>query len=387
MDGDMVRRRGPAGAARGLLVSLGLALSFCVAAAQDAPPQALPEMDALLAKAREAIDSNHLAEGIRSYVGVIALFEASAPGQTAGTDEAAAARAKAEAAASELARIGARLSIEPASEWLDATGSQVAAATGRVGKADGLSPGLYLYENFGSGKSPVPDAPIHFEFTKNGGSIVPLVSTDAYGKANTTIASLDEPGKEAVVRAYPVFSSRGKTYAFRSVFRDFSFLPAAKTARVLAFASSELGQGGDALTVDSLVSALEPSGLRLSPYNGAMEMEGFRKALAGDGPTLASISSDAASPYVALALVEVGEIRQVELNGRKYNIFSATARAGFRIVRSDGHAVWALPIEGIRAQGGSRESAVADGYRKAREALMAELRKRADEIRDALAKD
>lgn len=378
----MVERRFSNAAGKALLLAILLAILLASgsipSSSQTDPANQAREAETLLAKARDAIDSNHLSEGIRSYVGVIALFEDSGLAE---------ARPAADAAASELARIGARLSIEPAGEWLDAKGTQLAGLTSLVGKPGALAPGLYLYENFGSGKSPVPDAPIHFEFTKNTGSIVGLVSTDAYGKANTTVTRLDEPGKEAVVRAYPVFSARGKSYAFKSVFRDFAFLPSAKVARIVAFASSELGQAGDPLTVDTLVSALESSGFKLTPYNGALEAEGFRKALGGDPAALAAIGADASSPYVALALVEVGEIRQMELNGKKYNIFSGQARASFRIVRADGHAVWALPLEGIRAQGGSREAAVADGYRRAREALMAELRKRSAQVEDALAKD
>jgi hypothetical protein len=353
------------------------AVVLCAAPLQAQTPGADAEMEALLSKAHEAIDSNHLAEAIRSYVGVIAIFEEARVPET---------RPKAETAAAELARIGARLSIEPASEWVDARGSQIAATTGSVGKPGGLSPGLYLYENFGSGKSPVADAPIHFEFVKNGGTILSLVSTDAYGKANTNLARLEEPAKEAVVRAYPLFGARGKSYAFRSVFRDFAYVPSPKTAKVAALENSELGSVDDPQIVDSLVAALGQSGLQLSPSGGKLDFDGLKKALGGDPALLASLGAEPDS-YAVLALVEVGEVRQLELNGKKYNIFTATTRASFRIVRADGQAVYALPLEGIKAQGPNRESAVADGYRRAREALMNELRNKAAAIAEALAKD
>ena len=342
------------------------------------PSAAETEASSLMDKARAAIDSNHLAEGIRSYVSVIAIHEESPSPAT---------KALADAAASELARIGARLSIEPGSEWVDAKGGQLAGASRAVGKEGALSPSVYLYENFGAGKSPVADAPIYFEFARNSGSVVSLVTTDAYGKANTTIARLDEPGKEALVRAYPLFRARGRTYAFKSVFRDFSFLPPANVARIVALETGEFGATDNPQVVDALASVLKPLGLQFVPYNGKLAQDSFRRAFGGDRAALSSFGAVAEEPYAAFVLVEVSPTRQMELNGKKYNIFTAEAAATFRLVRSDGTIVFALPLDRLKGQGGTPEAAVQDALRRAREALSPELEKRLPAIKAALEKE
>lgn len=348
------------------------------AALAAGPSAAESEASTLMEKARAAIDSNHLAEAIGSYVSVIAIHEES---------PAPATRALADAAASELARIGSRLSIEPGSEWVDAKGGQLAGASRGVGKDGSLSPSVYLYENFGAGKSPVADAPIYFEFARNSGSVVALVSTDAYGKANTTIARLDEPGKEALVRAYPLFRARGKAYAFKSVFRDFSYLPPANIARIIALESSEFGASDNPQIVDALSQGLRPLGLQFVPYNGKLAQDSFRRAFGGDRAALSSFGAVAEEPYAAFVLVEVSPVRQMELNGKKYNIFTAEVAATFRLVRADGTIVYALPLDRLKGQGGTPEAAAQDALRRAREALAPELERRLPAIKAALEKE
>jgi hypothetical protein len=347
-----------------------------------APPSlAISEIDDLLAKARDAADSNHLAEAIRAYISVIAIHEEGASSAT---------KDKAEEAAAALARIGGRLSLEPAGDWIDEKGAQVAALSRPAGKDGIKAPSVYLFENFGAGKSPVPDAPVFFEFSRNSGSIIQLVTTDAYGKANTTVARIDQPGKEAVIRAYPLFRARGKTYAFKTVFRDFAYLPPSNVARVLVLESSELGASDNPQVVDSAMAVLKSTGLQFAPYNGKLSPEAFRLAFGGDTSALAVLrgeSGESAASYVAFVLVEAAEIRQMELNGKKYNIYTCVVNTTFRLVRSDGTAVFALPLDPVKGQGGTREAAVSDGYRRARDALSPALQASLTAIRDALAKE
>ncbi len=108
------------------------------------------EMSAYLSKAQDAADSNHLAEAIRSYVTVLAIAD-----ENPSPD----AKAKADRASAELARIGTSLTLEPASEWVDPKGTQIAGSSRSLGKEGGLSPAVYLFENFGMGKSPVGRCP------------------------------------------------------------------------------------------------------------------------------------------------------------------------------------------------------------------------------------
>jgi len=357
-------------------LSLGLVLILALGSAVSA--DTLAEMGSYLAKAQDAADSNHLAEAIRSYVTVLALAEESPSPE---------AKAKAESAAAELAKIGTRLSLEPSGEWVDAKGSQLAGSSRRLGREGGLSPSVYLFENFGSGKSPVADAPIYFQFLKNSGSLVSFVNTDAYGKANTNVAKLEEPGSEALIRAFPVFKARGKSYAFQSVFRDFAYTPPANVIKLMALESSELGASDNPRSVDAAAQVLKQAGLQVQPYNAKLADEDFRKAYGGDSGALTSLGIDASSPYAGLVLVEVAAAKQVELNGKKYNIFTAMASLNLRLLRSDGTVLFTLPMDGVKGQGSSKEVAIGDAFRRAAEALGPALRKRLEEIKSSLSKD
>ncbi len=359
-------------------LSLGLVLVLALGPALAADTTPLAEMSAYLTKAQDAADSNHLAEAIRSYVAVLALAEESPSPE---------ARTKAESAAAELAKIGTRLSLEPSGEWVDAKGSQLAGSSRQLGRQGGLSPSVYLFENFGTGKSPVADAPIYFQFLKNTGSLVAFVNTDAYGKANTNVAKLEEPGSEALIRAFPVFKARGKSYAFQSVFRDFAYAPPANVIKLMALESSELGASDNPRSVDAAAVVLKQAGLQVLPYNAKLADEDFRKAYGGDSGALLALGIDASSPYAGLILVEVAAAKQVELNGKKYNIFTAMAGLNLRLLRSDGTVLFTLPIDGVKGQGSSKEVAVGDAFRRASEALGPALRKRLDEIRTSLSKD
>src|SRR5208282_3445847 len=235
-------------------------------AAAAATP-ALAEMDSYLAKAQDAADSNHLSEAIRSYVTVLALAD---------TSPSPDAKSKADQASAELARIGSRLTLEPASEWVDPKGTQIAASSRSLGKDGGLSPAVYLYENYGTGKSPVADAPVYFQFVKNSGSLV----------------------------------------AFQAVFRDFAYLPPANVVRVIALESSELGVSDSPRTVDPAAAVLKQTGLEVLPFNAKLAPDDFRDAYSGQAKALAALGVDAASPYAAFVLVEVAPARQMELNGK-----------------------------------------------------------------------
>ncbi len=351
------------------------ATSAAVSRAAAPREDLLAEMDKVLRTAKDAADNDHLAEAMRAYVSVIAM--AAGEGSSAG-------QARADAAAAALSRIGQSLTLEPGSEWVDAKGTQTAAGTRGVGSGAGRSPSVYLYENFGTGKSPVGDVPIRFQFIRNSGSIVSTVATDAFGKANTTLASLADPGSEAVIRAYPVVAANDRTYSFSSVFRDFVYLPPANAARVFAMASSELGDEDNPQILDAAIRALASTGLQLSPYDGALDPEAFRRAFGGDTAALGTLGIGADRPYAAFISVVVEPARQIVLDGVAYNIFTAAADVTFRLIRSDGTVVASVPLDPVKGQGGSKEAAIADAYRRASKALAAALESRASAIRAKL---
>lgn len=168
------------------------------------------EVETLLSKAKNAIDSNHLSEGIKFYISAYAI--ANSKGNSTKLNEISAI----------LSDIGARLSIEPHESWLNPDGSQKNANIKDLAKGSGLMPAVYLYENYAYVKSPVPDAFIRFEFISNSGKLTESVTTDSKGLANTNISSIEDRKMDIIVRAYPVFTDGKYSYAYKTVLRDFS---------------------------------------------------------------------------------------------------------------------------------------------------------------------
>lgn len=362
------------------ILSLALALAFSLAAsAADAivsEKTAAAEIDAHLSRAREAIDSRHLSEAIRSYVAVLAIC-----------DSFPAFRAKAEEAQSALARIGTRLSLEPSSDWIDAQGTQRSVTSRDLAKGLALSPAVFLFESYGDVKSPVPDASITFKFVKNSGSLIPSATTDAYGKANSVVASLDAPGEDAVIRAYPEFSYRGRKYAFADIFRDFAYLPSVKAAKIAVLERSEFGPSDAPRSIAAIATALEPTGIQLSPYNGTLSESLFLKAFGGESSALLSFGLSDSLPYAAFALVDVAAARQMVYDGKSYDIYTAEATISFRIVRADGSVLFSLENASAKGQGGTRQAAVADAYGRSSAVIADALIKRRDKIKLLLASE
>ncbi len=364
-----------------------LALAGCVSAppapvSSPVPPGTAPsassrsdEQRRLLEAGRAALDSNHTAEAVRSYVTVLVLARED------GSAETARLGAQAE---SELERIGNRLSLEPGDGWLSPEGSQTAGAARSVGKEGGLQPSVFLFENFGTAKSPVADAPIRFEFLRGGGVLTASVSTDVYGRANAILSRLDSPSAGAVIRAYPAFTVRGFTYTFRTVLRDFSYLPPSNVAKVVALERGPEGAVQNPQVLDSVAAVLKGAGMDPSPLDGKLLGAGFDRAFGGDPAAVRSLAASAGASYLAFVVSESSPARQMEYGGKKYNIFTSDCKTTIRILRDDGTLVFALPLDPIRGQGGTATGAVSDAFLKAREALTAELNRRIGEIRKAL---
>lgn len=333
------------------------------------------EQRALFDAGRAAMDANHLSEGIRSFVAVLALAKEE------GSAEAARLGSQAEA---ELIRIGNRLSLEPGEAWLSPAGSLVSGSARSVGKEGALQPAVYLFENWGSGKSPIPDAPIRFEFVRGAGVLTASAATDAFGRANANLTRLDPPGSEAVIRAYPAFTARGYTYAFRNVQRDFSYLPPSNVAKIVALERSPEGASQNPQVLDAVASILKGAGLATAPLDGKLLGSGFDKFFGGDPSSLRSLAGASGASYFAFVLSETSTARQMEYGGKKYNIFTSDCKTTLRMIRDDGTIVFALPLDVVRGQGGTPQAAVDDAFRKAGDALTTALNAKLADIRAAL---
>lgn len=337
------------------------------------PDKTDAEIDELVAKARASIDANHLAEGIKFYIS--ALGRATKADKKSRVDELTGA----------LNTIGTRLTVEPHESWLLPDGSQRTGDSRNAAHGTGLMPAVYLYESYGYAKSPVPDAFIRFEFVKNDGGLTASVTTDAKGLANTSVTSLAAPGKDAVVRAYPIFTSEGYSFAFKNVFRDFGYAAPPNIALVAALEKTPAGDSANPRVLDAVATALKPLGVDVVPFNGILAASRFRAAFDGDSTALAALSGTVKAGYFALVYVEVGTPSRMEYQGKVYNIFTATAKATIRVVRADGTVVFAESKDGIKGQGGSDQASIDDCLVKARDELSAIVSSRASDIRKAFA--
>jgi len=338
-----------------------------------APDQVDAEIDALVTKASASIDANHLSEGIKFYISAL------------GKATKASKKSRADEISGTLNAIGTRLTVEPHESWLQPDGSQRSGDSRNAAHGLGLMPAVYLYESYGYAKSAVPDAFIRFEFVENGGNLTASVATDAKGLANTSITSLTAPGKDAVIRAYPIFTSEGYSFAFKNVFRDFGYAAPPNIALVAALEKTPAGDSTNPRVLDAVATSLKPLGVDVVPFNGVLAAARFRAAFDGDAVALAALSGTVKAGYFALVYVEVGTPSRMEYQGKVYNIFTATAKATIRIVRMDGTVVFAESKDGIRGQGGNDQASIDDCLVKVRNELSAIISGRAADIRKAFA--
>jgi hypothetical protein len=345
------------------------------------PAQPGTEDEALLflGKAREAEDNNHLTEAIKAYVTVLAIGEQN-PSSTKCAEAA-------QSALTELTKIGASVSIEPNEAWLESNGKQQSESTRAVGQGAVRQPAVYLYVNFGAGKSPIADAPIAFEFVENSGTMNGFVSTDEFGRANTTVLKIDDPAKPATVRAQPVFKSRGYSYAFKNAYRDFNYLAPINTVLALSLSRSELGVMENSLSSDIMAGDLKSIGLQVLPVSGGLQDEAFMSAFKGDADSVAKLLAQAKASYLLLTFIDLDSVKQYEYQGKLYDIYSAYGKALLRLIRSDGTIVYSIPIEKLKGDGGSKAKAVDAANIQANDELQKGLSANLPAIQKALIKD
>ncbi len=317
-----------------------------------------PEIAALQDKAKIALELNHLTEAIKLYIS--AYLRASKAENTVKVDEISRA----------MNDIGSRLTLEPLESWIAPNGEQIVGDTRQVSKSGGLMPAVYLFENFQNAKTPVQDAVIKFEFIENEGSLTASVTTDKYGLANTNIASLGYSGKSAIIRAYPVFSNEGFSYAFKNVHRDFVYMPPKSIALVAGIEKTSFGNSANPSSIDTIAQTVKSFGIDVIPFNGTVQPDKFLAAFNGDTKALALMNPDAKSGYYALFFIEVNLPVQLQLQGKTYNIYNTSGKATLRIVRNDGTIVYTFVKDSVKGQGGSDKNAVDDCLIKLRDELV-----------------
>lgn len=318
-----------------------------IAASQSNRDSSIKEIGEFQKQASEALQNNKLSEAIKLYISAMARARS--------VDTAIFERLN-----KEIALISARLSLEPHESWLSSTGEQLVGNSREAAGGAGLMPAVYLYESYGTGKATVQDAIIRFEFLENSGTLTQNVNTDRFGMANATISSLGQGGKPATIRAYPVFTNEGFSYAFREVFRDFVYLPPRPLVLVAGLEKTPRPATFNQQAIDTAAQSIKKMGLDVAPHSSSTDPELFASAFSGNVQSLLRINPRIQAGYFALLLIEINPPVQLVLQGVTYNIFNTTGKLTLRIVRNDGSIVFTTVKDAVRGQGGNANAAIDD---------------------------
>jgi hypothetical protein len=327
----------------------------------------------------EKIDRGVISEGINQLVTVMA--EAEEAGSTSGD-----IRVIVDTAETQLTKIAAAFEMEAGTEWVDANKNQISASSIDVGAENSLNPSVILTYNFGSGKALVTGAPIYFEFVQGSGLLTNFVATNDYGQANCAIARLDNPNRENIVRASLVYRVKGYSYPFQGITKDFVFVPPARRATILVMEKAGDRIQDDPVILDSVYNRLKDMAFDFSQYNGVLLGDAFMTVFGGDPNEIRRLGLEKEVSYLVMVLNDGYYVNQVELAGKKYNIFKSQTTATTRIIRvSDGKIMYSGTVQAVGGQGGSDDKAILDGFRNAAQAMADKLEADYPEIDRVLA--
>jgi len=325
------------------------------------------------------VEQGTVSEGINQLVTILA--EADAAGSTSGD-----IRAIVDTAETELTKIAAGLEMEAGTEWVDANKNQISASSIDVGTENGLNPSVILTYNFGSGKALITGAPIYFEFVQGSGLLTNFVATNDYGQSNCSIARLENPNSENIIRASLVYRVKGYSYPFQGITKDFVYVPPARKATILVMEKAGEMIQDDPVILDSVYNRLKDMAFDFSQYNGVLLGDAFMKVFGGDPNEIKRMGLEKEVSYLVMVLNDGYYVNQVELGGKKYNIFKSQTTATTRIIRvSDGKIMYSGTVQAVGGQGGSEDKAILDGFRNAAQAMAEKLDADYPEIDSVLA--
>jgi hypothetical protein len=352
---------------------------------KEAPPisnedtQTIQRMREFLDTGLRKLDQGSISEGIAQLVNVLA--EASSSKSAANVET---LRRKAE---TELFKVRAGLAMEAGLEWLDENKNQLSASSVDVGADKALQPSVILTLNYGgAGKALVTGAPIVFEFINGSGLLTAVVNTNDYGQANCAVARLDNPNSETVIRASLIYRVRGFSYSFEGISKDFVFIPPARKATILVMEKAGGLIAEDPIILDAVYNKLKGVTFDFSQYNGKLLGEDFLKAFGGEPKAIRKMGLEKEVSYLVMVLNDGYNVSQVELAGKKYNIFKSQTNATTRLIRvADGKIMYSGSVQAVQGQGGTQEKAVLDGFRNAAAAMADKLQQELAEIKRVLA--
>lgn len=302
----------------------------------------LDEINTYLKKAQEALDMNHLHEAVKLYIS--ALLRA----------EKYAVQGKIQEITDILNKVGAKFTIEPSDVWKSNAEKPITGNSFWAAQAKGIMPALYIYENFGFGKSPLQDVPIRFEFIENNGTLVPTVFSDAKGFATTTISGIQDPKRAVRIRAFPIVTNEGYSYAFKTVYYDFIYIPAPFV--VLVYTMEKVGSsvGTYARNMETISQTLKTVPLQPVLMQEAVNANNFLAALQGDVSKI-TVPKALNPDLYALFYIEIKEPYQYSAS---YKIFLCMGSVTVRIMTRDGGVLTSMVLTDIKGSGRDEASAI-----------------------------
>ncbi len=327
----------------------------------------------------QKIDQGMISEGVNQLVSILAETDSAG-------DRSAAVQKVVATAETELTKIGAGLELEAGTEWIDANKNQISGSSIDVGTEKALNPSVILTFNFGAGKALVTGAPIYFEFVQGSGLLTNFVATSDYGQANCAIARLENPNAETIVRASLVYRVKGYSYPFQGIIKDFVFVPPSRKATILVLEKSQDMINQDPVILDAVFNRLKDMAFDFSQYNAVLLGDEFMKVFGGDPQSIRQMGLEKEVSYLVMVLNDGYYVNQVEMGGKKYNIFKSRTNATTRIIRvSDGKIMYSGIVQDVGGQGGTSQKAVIDGFRNAAEAMAGKLQADYSKIDEVLA--
>jgi hypothetical protein len=333
-----------------------------------------------LENGKAKIDYGSISEGIKQLVSVLAeKSKASSP--NAEINEIA------KEAEVQLTKLKAAISMEAEpSQWIDKSLNQVSGSTIDLSP----QPSILLTIDTGIGRSIIANAPVAFRFTKGSGVCSGMVNTNDYGQADCKIVRFDNPKEENVIRASLVFKEQDFTYELEGLYRDFIYTPPARNATIMVLEKSELGASSDPGIADAVYNSLKGIDFQFAVYNGSFKPEEFEKVFGGDKLAISRLGLEEGVSYIIAVLSECYSVNQLELNGKKYQMFVSEARATTRVIRvADGKVLYDAKIERSKAQskhgqGSSAEKAIRNVLSLSTEDMTSRLEKDYAQIDKAL---
>jgi hypothetical protein len=333
-----------------------------------------------LANGKEKIDYGSISEGIKQLVSVLAEKDS----LKQPSDEALDLAREAE---TELTKLKAALTIESEpSAWMDKSLNQKSGSTLDMSP----QPSVLLTIDTGLGRSIVSNVPVLFRFTKGSGVLSGIVNTNDYGQADCKIVRFDNPRQENIIRASIVFKEKSLYYEFEGLAREFVYVPPTRTATIVVLEKSQLGLSSDPVITDAVFNSLKSVDFQFALYNGSFKGDEFEKVFGGDKDSIARMGLSEGVSYLVAVFSECYNVSQLELDGKKYNMYISEARATTRVIRvADGKVVYDAKIERDKAhskhgQGSSVDKAIRNVLSLATEDMTAKLKADFAEIDKAL---